>query len=148
MGVTVIHPGRLVKVEPDEIDEKDTLEVAEAMIEEQGHIQGDSGDENRGWSIHGAIGEAARRVTDSQGKDNSEPRALRDAAAQLLLDHHQASEIVLNDDPGTTKDRAISLMREARLGIPSTFSVTQPAPTSQAAGQGPTTTPTTPGDAT
>lgn len=141
--MTIITPGELVEVSPDEIDEKDTLEVAELLIDEHGHFKNDSGDETRGWSIHGAVGEAARRVTDSSGKDQDGPRALRNSAAALLLSKHGHGENVLNDDPATDKDRAMRLIREARLDLPSTFRVTPPAPTSSRAAP-----PTTPGGAT
>lgn len=88
MSVTEIEPGRLVRVEPEKVTADDILEFGAAMIEEQGHVKNDSGDANRGWSIHGAVGEAARRATGESAKDGAASRPLREAAASQLLDHH------------------------------------------------------------
>lgn len=130
MGVTVIEPGRLVRVDPDEVSADDVLDFGAALIEEQGHIVRDSGDATRGWSIHGALGEAARRVTGESGKDGPMARQLRDAAALQLRDHHfpdidpatgvqktpTVAEHELNDT-ATGPAEAAERMRAARKGV-------------------------------
>lgn len=131
MGVTVIEPGRLVRVDPDEVNADDVLDFGAAMIEEQGHVVRDSGDASRGWSIHGAIGEAARRVTGESGKDGPRARELRNAAAEQLRDHHYPppdpatglaqktpteAEHELNDT-ATDAATAAERMRAARKGV-------------------------------
>lgn len=123
MTTTVIRPGRLVRVEPSKISGRHVLELAEALIEEFGHMKGDSGDESRGFSIHGAIGEAAKRITTSNDKGSDRARSLRDEAKNLVERHHNEgragdapwkTEASLNDDPAVGKDEAIALIREAR----------------------------------
>lgn len=111
MGVTVIEPGRLVLVEPDQLDANDILDFGAALIEEHGHMTGDSGDEQKGWSIHGAVGEAARRATGSHAKDDPASRVLRDEAARKIMATHERTEFEVNDS--ATKDEAVAAMRAA-----------------------------------
>lgn len=112
--VTVITPGKVVRVGPDELDADDILEFGQALITEQGWVKGTSGDASQGWSIHGAIGEAARRATGSSAKDSGDARSLRnDAAAQLAAAHNDRSEADLNDT-ADTKDQVLALMGAAR----------------------------------
>lgn len=114
MSVTEIQPGRLVKVEPDELDAKDVLELGEALIEEHGWVQQTGGDETIGWSIHGAVGEAAKRATGEHGKDGARARPLRDEAARLVAEAHGgATEIAVNDNAGSVGE-VLAAMRAAR----------------------------------
>lgn len=115
MSVTEIVPGKLVKVEPDGLGAKDVIELGEALIEEHGWVTGDSGDESRGWSIHGAIGEAAKRATGSTGKDSTEARPLRDEAARMMTesDPNRRGEFEINDQAQSV-DHAVAAMRAAR----------------------------------
>lgn len=110
MGVTVIDPGRLVLVEPDGLDAKDVLELAGAIIEEQGWSKGSSGGSSleggAGWSIHGAVGEAARRAKGVSDKSSDAARPLRDEAKALIESAYAAAhpgepvktEFQINDD--------------------------------------------------
>lgn len=128
--VTVIEPGRLVKVDPDKLDAHDILEFAEVLIEEHGWLQHDSGDTGRGFSLHGAVGEAARRavtphsVSTYVSKDNStgkreDPgaRELRDAANELLVAMHGKTDIEIND-AASTVDEVLVASRQARGAEP------------------------------
>lgn len=114
MTTTVIRPG-VVKVEPDQLDENDVMEFAEALIEEHGHVKNTGGDAGTGWSIHGAIGEAARRATGEGGKDGSRSRVLRDAAATKIADLGRGTEITIND--ASDQAGAIAALREARGAV-------------------------------
>lgn len=115
MTVTVIEPGRLVLVEPDGLDARDIIELGEALIEEHGWVQNDGGNEARGWSIHGAVGEAANRATGSKGKDTQDARPLRDEAARLISEADQGhrTEQDINDSAPSV-DEALLAMRRAR----------------------------------
>lgn len=113
--VEEIHPGRLVRIGPARINVNDVLELAEALIEEHGHIKRDSGSAATGWSLHGAIGEAAKRAVAAHGKDSPEARPLRDAANEALMAAHGGrTDIQLNDEPRCTKRRAIRVLQHAR----------------------------------
>lgn len=102
--VTVITPGRLVRVEPDRIDADDIIEFAGALLFAHGWIKGDSGDEHRGWSIHGAVGEAARRATGAGTKDAREARILRDQVAGMVAAKYGQSEFEVNDTSHTREE--------------------------------------------
>lgn len=110
--VELITPN-VVKVGPGELDELDILEYAEALIEEHGHRVGDSGDEKQGWSIHGAVGEAAKRATGSSAKDSGTARPLREAAAAAVERTSGKTEFVANDE-AKDKTEAVAILRAAR----------------------------------
>jgi hypothetical protein len=123
--VTDIHPGRLVKVHPPAFGARDVIELAESLIETHGWVKGDGGDASRGWSIHGAIGEAAARATSSQ-KDSTSARPFRDAAAVLVADADvelrrahgvpepaRRTEMEINDQAGDVGE-VLGVMRAAR----------------------------------
>lgn len=112
MSVTVISP-TVVKVEPDELNADDILEFAEALIEEHGHYTGDSGSSSAGWSIHGAIGEAAMRATGEGGKDGSKSRVLREAAKDRVESSTGKTEFAANDESGG-RVAAMQILNEAR----------------------------------
>lgn len=112
--VTVIKPGKIVLVRPDALDEDDILDFAAAIVEEQGWVKGQGGDATQGWSIHGAVGEAARRATDSSGKDSTSARPLRDKAAAKVLAIHGKGEVELNDSLDTPAEAVIRLRQAAR----------------------------------
>ena len=113
--VTVITPGKVVRVGPDELDADDILEFSQALIREQGWVKGKSGDAAGGWSIHGAVGEAARRAMGQTSKSDSGPgRQLRDdAAAQLAAAHGGKTEVELNDTADTV-EQVLALVGAAR----------------------------------
>lgn len=112
--VTVITPGKVVRVGPDELDADDILEFGQALIQEQGWVKGESGDATKGWSIHGAVGEAARRATGASAKDDGRARPLRnEAAAQLAAANEGKTEAELNDSADTV-DQVLALMGAAR----------------------------------
>lgn len=113
-GIKLIQLGRLVRIDPAYVDTNDVIELAEALIEEHGHVQQDSGDATRGWSIHGALGEAAHRLTNDQGKDKPTARRFRDDAAARILANEGRTELEVNDDPATDKQAAIDVLRRAR----------------------------------
>lgn len=115
MAVTVITPGKLVKVTPDELDVNDILDFGAAIIEEQGHKKGDGGSGDGPWSIHGAIGEAARRATGQMSKGADDTRPLRDEAAERLAEAYpdMGGEIAMNDRDDVDQARAVELMRGA-----------------------------------
>lgn len=116
-----IERGKILKVGEAGVMPQDILEFAEALIEEEGWRDTHAG-ENAGdgasapWTIHQAIGEAARRmepVQETARKDGPVARPLRDTAAQLLYDVHGKTDIELNDE-ATTQDEALAFMRAAR----------------------------------
>jgi hypothetical protein len=113
--VTVITPGKVVRVGPDELDADDILEFGQALIEEQGWVKGESGDATKGWSIHGAVGEAARRAMGQTSKSDYGPgRDLRnEAAAQLAAANDGRTEADLNDTADTV-DQVLALMGAAK----------------------------------
>lgn len=113
-----MKPGTLVEVVPDGVGVNDVIELAEALIEEHGNVKGDSGSEKGGWSIHGAIGEAARRATDSNAKDSVRARPFRDKAATLLMetDPEGRGEFVINDDAQNVGE-VLAAMRLARGAV-------------------------------
>lgn len=120
MTVVEIERGKLVQVLPDALNAKDIIEFAEALIEEEGWVQGTGGAAGQGWSIHGAIGEASDRVTPApggnrQGKDNPTARPLRNEAAALLTetDPQHRNEMEINDQAQDV-DEALVAMRRAR----------------------------------
>lgn len=114
MSVTEIRPG-VVKVEPDQLDENDVIELGEALIEEHGWVKNTGGDEKQGFSIHGAIGEAAKRATGEHEKDGPRSRTLRNAAAAKIGDLGK-NEIQANDD-ATDVAEVLGIMREARGAV-------------------------------
>lgn len=116
--VTEIQPGKLVKVEPDALDAKDVIELAEVLIEEHGWVQGSGGDQASGWSIHGAIGEAARRATGAGAKDYGDAPSFRNQAAVLVTgaDPLGRTEMEINDQAQTV-DEALAVMRKARGAV-------------------------------
>lgn len=102
MAVEVLEAG-FVRVTPDVLDWTDVLTHAANLIEEHGWVKGDSGDASRGFSLHGAIGQAAAALTDG-GKDNPTARILRDTATERLravmpdkFANETAPDIVWND---------------------------------------------------
>lgn len=110
--------GRTVRVGEDLLDARDVIEVGEALIERDGWLQRDSGDAARGWSLHGAIGEAAKRLGEhGTGHDKGGPvaRPLRDAATKLLekVLPDGETEFTFNDKADDA-DAVIALMRAAR----------------------------------
>lgn len=133
MGVTVIEPGRLVRVEPDTLGAKEILEFAEALIEEHGWIKTKAAPgaaapsrpaeqtTKTGFTLHGAIGEAARRSstphsmgTAYHGKDSSPARPLRNAVDVLLVEAtHGNNDIGINDSADTV-DEVLKASRQAR----------------------------------
>lgn len=114
--VTVIDGGKTVIVGPDDLTADDILEFGAALIEEHGHKKGDSGDASQGWSIHGAVGEAARRATGESGKDGPRSRVLREVAAQQLFAKHGKGEFEVNDAAPTPAE-AVHAMLDARKGV-------------------------------
>jgi len=113
MTVTVIRPGRLVQVEPDKLTADDIIDFAAALIEVHGWVQHDSGDEKRGWSIHGALGEASRRATQSRGKDDSAARRFRDQANAQIKAKYDMDDIKLNDTSANA-DEAVQRLLNAK----------------------------------
>lgn len=112
--VTVIEPGKLVRVDPPALNVDDVIEFAEALIEEEGHVKGEGGEGKRGWSIHGAIGEAAKRATGEGGKDGTRSRELRNqATAKLTEAFPQQNEYELNDTAADGSE-AIERLQQAR----------------------------------
>lgn len=115
--VTVITPGRFVRVEPDKVDADDILEFAAALIARYGWVKGDSGDEHRGFSIHGAIGEAAKRATLSHHKGETASRKLREAAKAQMEKSYSGrgglTEFEINDTC-TASHEAVSRILSAR----------------------------------
>lgn len=106
MSTTVIEPGRLVRVDPDVLNADDILEFGAALIEEHGHVTGDSGDVDQGFSIHGAIGEAASRATGDSGKNSDRARTLRDAAAEKIRARHMPTAASGNQAEYEVNDNA------------------------------------------
>lgn len=124
MAVTIISPD-LVRVEPDGLTADDILDFGAALIEEHGWRTDDSGNAEDGWSIHGAVGEAARRATDSHAKDSEASRPLRDEAARQVEATHGAPEFFVNDN-ATGPQMAVDAMRAAMTTAPG---YGQPRPT-------------------
>lgn len=154
MSVTVIEPGKLVRVDPDEVNADDVLEFGAALIREHGHHVGDSGDEKHGWSIHGAVGEAARRIANVSAKDADPARELRDAAAQRLRDFHfpvepdlkqtmapNTAEYQLNDTAADVDEVIARMLAPATGGQPAGDAVVAAIEEMNAAKQAQTQTP-------
>jgi hypothetical protein len=127
MSVTEIQPGRLVMVGDTPFGSDDIIELAEALIEENGWVKGDGGNASKGWSIHGAIGEASGRAYggNSSQKGGTKERPLRDDAAQKVSDADMAmrstpdvpaprrNEMQINDSAQSV-DEVLAVMRAAR----------------------------------
>jgi hypothetical protein len=115
-----VEDQKILKVE-DRVTPQDILEFAEALIEEQGwratQPGGDAGGgDTAPWTIHQAIGEAARRLEPDPAtarKDGPVARPLRDEATALLSDHHGKTDIELNDECAS-QTQAIEILRAAR----------------------------------
>lgn len=82
MAVKVLGAG-YVGIEPDVLDWTDVLLDAQALIEEHGWVKNTSGDASKGFSLHGAIGQAAATLT-GEGKDAPVARTLREDALTKL----------------------------------------------------------------
>lgn len=113
-AVEVLSP-KLVKIAPTKVTGKDILELAEALVYEHGHVKGDSGDATRGFSIHGAVNEAAARVT-GQHKSDAGASELRDEATELLLRAHEGQTDLTLNDSAESKEQVLAYFRAAREG--------------------------------
>jgi hypothetical protein len=92
--ITVITKGKVVQVEPDLQNEKDILEVAQALIEVYGwnNTKKDAytpSSEKQGYTLHDAIGEAGVRISADPGVANGTKDAfgLRQQAIELVEAH-------------------------------------------------------------
>lgn len=119
--VEVVVPGKLVRVGPARVNVNDVLELAEALIGEHGWrkthgVEGDPGGPERPpYTIHRAVGEAAKRAVDAHGKDADDARALRDEANdRIMATHGGRTDIQLNDEPRCNARRAMRVLAHAR----------------------------------
>lgn len=114
MSVTVIREG-LVRVDPDRVGPDDILEFGARIIEEHGWVTHESGSVEKGFSIHGAVGEAARRATGTHDKGAWSARALRDETREQFEIFHGKGEYPANDE-AESAEVAVGLMRAAIKG--------------------------------
>lgn len=110
MTAILVEPN-YVRVEPDSVTARDVINLAIVLIEEQGWKQGDGGSPPGPWSLHGAIGEAAKLVTDGYSKDNTEARKLRDEANEEL-GFREGEDITFNDKAADVHE-VVAKLREA-----------------------------------
>lgn len=114
----------VLRVEPGEIDAKDVLELADALIEDggwagPGQPSVDSTTGPGPYTLHHAIGRAADRLTANRqtgttyGKGNTQATKLRDEANRLIKKATGKTDIQLNDQAGTV-DEILSALRRAR----------------------------------
>lgn len=120
--VEVVTPGKLVRVGPARVNVNDVLELAEALIEEEGWRKtygspdnDPGGPEQPPYTIHRAIGEAAKRAVAGHGKDDAAARPLRDEANERIkATHGGRNDIELNDEPRCNTRRAMRVLAHAR----------------------------------
>lgn len=137
MGVQVIESGKLVKIEPDDrVTPQEILEFAEELIKTDGWNKSVGLDASivntpqGGWTLHGAVGEAARRSAtepsaptyrqkDYASHDQTHPgaRELRDDVDTLLMQVHGKTDIEIND-VATSVDEVLAASRLARGADP------------------------------
>jgi len=123
--ITVVEKGRVVHADPDVLNPKDILEVAQGLIEVYGWNATPKGvytksSEKQGYTMHDALGEAEIRLS-SEGtvKGSKDSLGLRVSAEHLLSQHtpkRQGNHLNVNAANDTLRDvsQIVKIFEKAR----------------------------------